>query len=69
MAYCPEDGTEMNTICLHFYACYHCPECDTHWNYVDGTYEMGTTEKCPVHNFCTTCQSRTDLLYNTDTVI
>ena len=44
MAYCPEDGVWMNTVCLHYNACYDCPNCGLHWNYVDGTYEMGNAE-------------------------
>ena len=64
MAYCPEDGALMDTVCLHFNACYDCLDCGLHWNYVDGSYKVGNTENCPVHNHCTTCQARTKLLYN-----
>ena len=56
MAYCPEDGIRMNAVCLDYHACYDCSECGAHWSYVDGSREMGTTENCPVHNECTTCQ-------------
>ncbi len=64
MAYCPEDGVWMNAVCLHYNACYDCPSCRLHWNYVDGTYEMGNTQNCPVHNVCTSCIARTKLRYN-----
>ena len=56
MAYCPEDGIRMNAVCLDYHACYDCSECGAHWSYVDGSWEMGTTENCPVHNECATCQ-------------
>ena len=62
MAYCPDDGIRMNAVCLDYHACYHCSECGAHWSYVDGSWEMGTTENCLVHNECATCQDRTNLL-------
>ena len=68
MAYCPEDGALMKTVCLHYNACYDCPQCDTHWSYVDGTYETETSSNCPVHNQCDSCQNRTTMLYNGTTV-
>ncbi|GEM_PF-2265225 len=55
MSYCPEDGTFMEAICLHYNACYDCPECETHWNYVNGSYQVSTTD-CPVHNYCEKCR-------------
>ena len=57
MAYCPEDGTLMTTVCLHYNACYDCPECETHWNYVDVSYEPGRSPDCPVHNQCERCKT------------
>ncbi len=57
MAFCPEDGTKMVTVCLHHHACYDCPECEQHWNYVEGTYEVGRSEQCPVYNSCPRCEA------------
>lgn len=58
MAYCPEDGALMKTVCLHYNACYDCPTCGTHWSYIDGSYEGGTSSECPVHNYCSKCQEK-----------
>ena len=34
MAYCPEDGTEMQCVNMGIeFADYHCPECNTDWQY------------------------------------
>ena len=57
MAYCPEDGTLMKTVCLHYNACYDCPECGTHWNYVDGSYEVSRSDSCTMHSYCEKCQA------------
>ena len=67
MAYCPDDGVEMNTICLDYHACYDCSECGTHWSYVDGAWASETTENCLVHKECTSCQGSTKLRYNAAT--
>ena len=58
MAYCPDDGIQMTAICLDYHACYDCSECGTHWSCVDGTWQAETTENCPVHLECDTCQIR-----------
>ena len=47
----------MEAICLHYNACYDCPECGTHWNYVDGSYQV-TTIDCPVHDYCEKCRDK-----------
>jgi len=52
----------MESVCLHYNACYDCHECGSHWSYVDGTYEVGTSTDCPVHNFCERCHDRTDVV-------
>jgi hypothetical protein len=62
MAYCPEDGTLMKTLCLHYNACYDCPECGMHWNYVDGSYQAGDATDCPVHNYCERCREESGII-------
>ena len=57
MAHCPDDGAEMNAVCLDYNACYDCAECGVHWSYADGAWETEIAENCPVHTHCTTCQA------------
>ena len=60
MAYCPDDGIQMNAICLDYHACYDCSECGTHWSYVDGVWASECAENCPIHiGVFATCQTRT----------
>ena len=51
MAYCPEDGTEMEGVRIAIHACYQCPHCGTHWLYngEEGAY-LVITHVCPSCN-------------------
>lgn len=40
MAYCPEDGHKLGVSHNGYDICYDCPECDTHWLYMDGVYTV-----------------------------
>ena len=60
MAYCPDDGKEMQATCLHYNACYDCPDCLQHWVYIDGLYTLAEIwqsggQDCPVHEQCPHC--------------
>jgi hypothetical protein len=56
MAYCPEDGVELQPVCVHFCACYDCPECGLHWAYDGfGGYIAVSRSACPVHLRCDRC--------------
>lgn len=48
MAYCPDDGTEMEAVLIAYHACYQCPYCGVHWFYSgdEGTY-VSVAETCP----------------------
>lgn len=56
MAFCPEDGSRLIPVCLHFCACYDCAECGTHWAYDGlGGYIALPRSCCPVHLRCERC--------------
>ena len=56
MAYCPEDGQKLVFVpSASIDICYDCPDCNTHWQYVNGAY----SSVCD-YATCDVCDSEID---------